>query len=110
MSQKLAVSGIVYFLVCPVLTFSFSSWAVSIVPENVANFSVDNVRVTKIVVSATEVLHYMFIPSLISLLLYLLPPRSPLSRLQGAGILGSSVMKGMVFKRLVEGQHSSVGR
>jgi len=47
---------------------------VSILPENPSNFSVDNVRVAKIL---------------------------------GSGILSSHVMKGMVFKREVEGQLNS---
>lgn len=75
----------------------------SILPENAKNFNVDNVRVAKILVrrftDCAPAVRY-------NLTQVPLPPSLPPARSscpQGSGIHSSTVMKGLVFRREVEG-------
>lgn len=60
---------------------------VSILPKNHNNFSVDNVRVSKILVS----------------IIWVCCAGDNVCAVQGSGVLSSETMHGMVFKREVEG-------
>lgn len=68
---------------------------VSILPDNPKNFNVDCVRVAKILVRKRESVLTLWITVDCTFVLFLLN--------QGSGILSSSMMKGLVFKREVEG-------